>query len=63
MKKIAVAIVTMMILQPSSVFVDDGNNLTKKLSNPISSLISMPIQANYDDNYGAADISFSQIIC
>ncbi len=32
---------------------DQAAELTKKLANPISSLISVPLQYNYDDGYGA----------
>ncbi|MGD2172077.1 MAG: transporter [Gammaproteobacteria bacterium] len=34
---------------------DDNSDLAQKLTNPIASLISVPIQVNYDDNYGADD--------
>ncbi|WP_377178614.1 transporter [Rubritalea tangerina] len=31
------------------------DELAKKLANPIADLVSFPIQANYDENYGADD--------
>jgi hypothetical protein len=33
----------------------DEEEMAKKLANPVSSLISIPIQANYGENYGADD--------
>jgi len=35
------------------VFADKEVELAKKLANPIASLISLPIQANYDENFNA----------
>lgn len=34
---------------------EDAAALAKKLSNPVASLISVPIQYNYDENFGPAD--------
>jgi len=34
---------------------DSAAELAKKLQNPIAALISVPIQGNYDEKYGAAD--------
>jgi hypothetical protein len=34
---------------------DQAAELAKKLSNPVASLISVPLQFNYDENYGARD--------
>jgi hypothetical protein len=39
----------------SPVYAQDESNLTKKLSNPISSLISVPFVMEYNENIGAAD--------
>jgi hypothetical protein len=55
MQKISLAILCLLIVAPVSGFAQDDTDLAKKLSNPVASLISVPVQANYDENYGAAD--------
>jgi hypothetical protein len=41
-------------LQPSAKANEDSD-LAQELSNPLASLISVPVQVNYDDNYGDDD--------
>ncbi|MEZ5573069.1 MAG: transporter [Halioglobus sp.] len=39
----------------ATVRADDATALAKKLANPVAALISAPIQANYDENFGPGE--------
>jgi hypothetical protein len=52
MKKTAAALLLIMILFSCNAFGQEEEDLAKKLANPVASLISVPIQANYDENFG-----------
>ena len=43
------------LLLPQIVLAESNEELAKKLSNPIASLISVPLQLNYDTNMGRGD--------
>ena len=50
------AIIGMIILSPMhKTWAEDSQDLAKKLANPVASLISVPIQANYDENIGPTE--------
>lgn len=40
---------------PSEISAEDEPSLAEKLANPLAALISVPIQTNFDQNYGAND--------
>jgi hypothetical protein len=54
MKKLVIVLLVGLLMSTPA-FGGEEEDLAKKLSNPVAALISVPIQANYDDNYGAAD--------
>ena len=54
MKK-TLALVLTAVLLSAPAFGQDETELAKKLANPVASLISVPIQANYDSNFGPAE--------
>ncbi len=54
MKKTLALVVTAVLLSAPALGQDEAE-LAKKLANPVASLISVPIQANYDSNFGPAE--------
>lgn len=46
---------SVLIFLPASSMADEAEDLAKKLANPVSSLISVPVQANYDGNLGLSE--------
>lgn len=53
--KRTLAIAALLSGLPALSWAQDAQELAKKLSNPVASLISVPLQYNYDTNYGAND--------
>ena len=53
MKVPTLAIATTCLATLSSFAQDDADALAQQLSNPVASLISAPIQFNYDDGYAS----------
>jgi hypothetical protein len=54
-----IAALSVAILLPQVALAQEGEvqeaDYAKELANPVASLISVPIQANYDENFGAND--------
>jgi len=50
--KSTISVVTLVVLLAGPAFGQSEEDLAKKLANPVASLISVPIQANYDENFG-----------
>lgn len=51
--RLFLALATSALLLPSSPVSAEDADLAKQLANPVAALISVPIQANYDENIGA----------
>jgi hypothetical protein len=62
LKTSALAAAISILLLASAAFGQDEAELAKKLANPVASLISVPLQYNYDENYGADDDGRKQFV-
>lgn len=47
--------IIMVLISAHSIMAENQEELAKKLANPIASMISIPFQLNYDENFGPDD--------